>query len=145
MKLSSGMCVSHISNVLNLVHLYLLRTAEQVYTNQPFNEIFTFLSLLPSLPPSPPPSLPSSLPPLLPPLLLPPLSILVSTFSHADIKTSPSENGQFSDAEITIIDNITRSRSKCEEKPLLKSTPSDKEQPSTDSKVLSLQLTVNVC
>ena len=49
----------------------------------------------------------------------------------ADTEEPPSENGQFSDAEITIIDN-TCSRSKRERSPLL----TDKEQPSTDSKVL---------
>ena len=53
----------------------------------------------------------------------------------ADTEEPPSENGQFSDAEITIIDN-THSKSKCEKKPLLKATPSDEEQPSTNSKVL---------
>ena len=64
-------------------------------------------------------------------------------FSHADIKTS-SENGQFSDAEITIIDK-THSRSKCEEKPLLKSTSSEEEQPSTDSKVVGVEIYTVYC
>ena len=58
----------------------------------------------------------------------------------ADTEETPSENGQFSDAEITIIDNITPSKSKCEEKPLLKSTSSEEEQPSADSKVLRVEI-----
>ena len=82
----------------------------------------TCVLMLMVFPPPPPPPLPS-------------LFILVSTFSHADIKTSPSENGQLSDAEITFIDS-THTRSKYEESPLLKFRPSDKEQPSTHSKVL---------
>ena len=55
---------------------------------------------------------PSFLPPSLPPSLSPYLCF--NFIMHiADTEEPPSENGQFSDAEITIIDN-THSKSKCE-------------------------------